>query len=202
MSSARKKAVAPMFFRAIMALILGIIVLVVLIRGVTDAIYGACWDKARTGMIDLKDGANQVSLGDCIDKVYIVPKAQLYPLFQTDKLDIFKCTHRDDTKEGYLYFAIIKPSNNVNVTEIVESGGQKLQQSLLDTFCVEYKYNFNTNSKLVLDGKKDYCITLTPIKTATNSNAPNIEKYIAIREGQCVKSGGGQTGGAGSSGIW
>jgi len=114
-----------------------------------------------------------------------VPKAQLYPLFQTDKLDIFKCTHRDDTKEGYLYFAIIKPSNNVNVTEIVESGGQKIVQSLLDTFCVEYKYNFNTNSKLVLGGKKDYCITIQPIKTGSSQNAPSIEKYIAIREGRC-----------------
>ena len=190
------KAVAPMMFRAIMALILGILVLVILIRGVSEAVYGACWDSAKAGFVNLKDGNNQIALGDCIDKVYILRNDQLDPIFKSEKVDIFKCSHKDD--QGYPSFAIIKPNTNVGIVDVVTNPVGAIQRKLPDNFCVEYKFRLNsiTANKNVLKGKKSYCINMQ-----NAGNDPNV-KNLNIREGDCGTLGTGSSGGGGASGSY
>jgi hypothetical protein len=163
------------------SLIVAVFVLAIFISGITETIYGACWEKARTGFVNLKDGANQISLGDCVDKVYIVPREQLIPLSQSsEKVDIFKCSHRDDGK--YLSFAIIKPNTNVGIIGAVTDPVGAVRKKFTDVYCAEYAYNFNNiGQKQVLAGKKNYCLTMESVR---GGNA-NVDKYLNIREGGC-----------------
>jgi len=167
-----------MTFRLVIALILGIFVIVILIRGINEQIYGACWSKAKYGFEELKEGENDIVLGDCIVNAYLVPKDGLDALRAQD-VNIFSCAKRDDPE--YFSFAIIRPDSDVKVTEIIESGGKKITQSMLETYCVGYKYKLNTMKLNIFEGKKSYCIKLEKVSGSTDPN----DKYVSIREGGC-----------------
>jgi hypothetical protein len=174
-----RNAVAPLFFRAIIALILGMVVLVVFVRGAEEAVYGACWDKTKYNFVNLREGENKIELGDCIDKVYIATKDQLETL--KGDVNIYSCSHRNE--DEYLSFAVIKPKKDVSVKQIIESGGKKITQNLLETYCVDYRYKFNTiTGPRILEGKKTYCIKMDRVSGSAN---PEVDKYLNIREGGC-----------------
>lgn len=170
-----KKTGKTLFFKIIMMLILSVVVLVMFVRGYTESIYGGCWESAKHGFIELKDGKNQINLGDCIEKVYLATKDELNGI--KGQVNVFSCAKREDP--DYNSFAILKPIKDVKVEYMVEEGGRKVRRLLLQTFCKDYKYVFNNVNKKVLEGNKKYCIEVVGV----SGNLDN--KDLFITEGEC-----------------
>lgn len=161
---------------ALLGLVAAVLVLVYFAHLVFQGVYGACWEGAKTGFTDLKDGNNQINLGGCIGKVYIIKREQL-DSFRSDKnINIFSCSHMDQPE--YLSFVIIKPNTDLGLTDFLRNPIETIQGKLPENYCVEYKYRFNTVNKNILDGK-NYCINMQRV-----ANDPNV-KNLQIREGRC-----------------
>jgi hypothetical protein len=170
------RAGKTLFFKIIVMLFLSMVVLVIFVRGYTESIYGGCWAIAKNDFMGLKDGENKINLGDCIDRVYLATKDGLQVI--KGEVNIFSCAKRDDP--DYNSFAILKPVKDVKVEYVFEEGGRKVRRLLLETFCVNYKYMFNSVNKKSLDGSKRYCINMEGA-----GSEPDVNKNLFVTEGEC-----------------